>query len=584
MYKRSIRYRNMAALLLFIMLCLVGYKGYFSWLKTDLYAKAAAFQTANNEIEAEADYTKAQQIRVIDYKEPETAEALAALQPAAELKRFFTTLSSDMKAAGEANDITLMLKTYNSYEVKAKEYEAKDEAAKKRFTDLSASNQTNERFTEIFTNAKQQLTKGLETDISSKTFKNDSYIVNLLQLPAVYYKDEKNKKQELNKLLERYDQARLEASFKAKSTEEVLKEISAIRKFYDANGVEAPWLQPKLEIYAQGVLAKQEKNDLKGFIASALLFQSTKELGGASSKVNTYIQTTIRKQFDRAEQLASTQKFADAIALYTVLDSYKDTKKEVSDTEQRWVESDPLQLLRKAVGSEFAFTNVVSAKGQWGSKLAAAGLVDSKLVSALMLQDSKINTAQTALDKGITVKSIQWSDRLGPSGKSDVPVLLLEAASKSRKARYIAYEIKTTEMRKILDVEADKMDYDRTGMLIFDNSLSDGPAPKAYYEYKDSRYAVTKTNTGSNTDVPLIPIAELTNHINEKIRFQGTITSVDNGKAIIQLSNGYILLSGSLKFKQGPAVITGMYIGSNEVRKANSTIYEYKVTVTDLTQ
>ncbi|SFL67131.1 hypothetical protein SAMN03159341_108154 [Paenibacillus sp. 1_12] len=584
MYKRSKRSRDAAVIVLAAALCLAGYKGYISWQKTELYAKGVQLQAAGNELAAQQAYSKAQQIRMIDYKEQETAAALTALNPAAALKGWFTSLSADLKAAENVNDITLLLKTYTTYQAKATELAGLNEASQKRFAEMSASEQMDERFTNAFAYAKQLLIKSLESDISKKTFNGDNAIAYLLQLPAAYFKDENTKKLELNKLLERYDQARLDASFKTKTVGEVLKEVAGIRKFYDAYHVEAAWLQPKLETYAQSTLAKQEKNDLKGFIANVLLFQSSKELGGPSSKTNTYIQTTIRKQFERAEQLASTQKFADAIALYKVLNEYKDTDKEVSELEQRWLEADPLQLLRKAAGTELAFTNVISNKGQAGAKLTAVGVLDNKtLVLARLLPDQKIETSKTAIDQGVTIKSIQWSDRIG--AKKDISSLLLEAASKTRKARYIAYEVNAPELFKVLDVEADKLDYDPTGALLIDNPTGEGAGQKAVYEYRNGRYAFVRAivDTKPGGAALDIPLTEMTLHKNEKIRFQGTITSVDDNKAMIQLNNGYVLLTGNVRFKQGPVTITGIYTGSEEVKKTPAPVTEYKVTVLELT-
>jgi hypothetical protein len=453
----------------------------------------------------------------------------------------------------------------------------------------------------------------------------------------------------------------------------VLKEVTAIRKFYDTNKIAAAWLQPKLDTYAQAYLAKLEKTDLKGFIAAALVFQSAKELSGSSTKLTTYIQTTINKQLERAEQLASTQKFAEAIALYKVLDEYKDTDKEVADAEQRFLESDPQQLLRKAAGTELAFSNMISAKDQAGAKLTAAGILDNKtLVLARLLPNQKIETTRATIDQGLIVKSIQWADRLGT--KKDGTVLQLEAASKTRKVRYLAYEVSTPEMFKILDVEADKMELERTGVLIFDNPIieetggragggsggagtgigtgassgsaaganagtstggnpSISPPLRAYYEYRNGRYSFSRiieskaitdpkaiidskpttdskpiTDSRTTTDprpsdgILDIPLTELTSHRNERVRFQATITSVDDNKATVQLSNGSILLTGNsnLRFKLGAATITGIYTGSEEVKRTNAgnspnatsttnnntntTVTEYKVTVLEVRQ
>ncbi|TDF94078.1 hypothetical protein [Paenibacillus piri] len=580
LYKQSGRSRNAAALLFAFILCLAAYKGYYAWQKTKLYDEAAALQAAGEELAAEAAYMRVQSIRSIDYKENETAAALAVLQPVAQLQRFFAQLDEDLTAAVSANDVALLLSSYKAYQAQAADAAAQDEAGQKRFAEIAAARQADKRFADAFAGAKQKLIQSIEADIGKKTFDSDNAIVLLLQLPAAFFPDEKAKNQQLNKLLDKYDQARLDAAFKDKPFADALKDAVRIRKFYDTNGVEAAWLAPRLEAYAQSALAKLlTKNDLKGFIDTALVYQTAKEFSSPSSKVSSYVQTNIRKQFDRAEQLVASKKFADAIALYNVLDKYQDTGKEVRGVEQLWLESDPLQLLRKAAGNEPKLTHVASAKGSGGVKLMAAGLADEQtLLAARLLQDQKIETAQTGLEKGLTIKSIGWSEQLG-SGKADA-ALLLEAAAKSRKTRYLVYEIKSTQMRKVLDVEADKLEVDRDGAVILDNPVGDGAGRKAYYEYRHNKYVFAKTNT----DFTEIPLTELTAHKNEKVRFPVTITSVEDNKAIVQLSNGFITLSGKVRFKTGPAVITGIYTGLEELKKPPSPTYEYKVTVTEISQ
>lgn len=91
----------------------------------------------------------------------------------------------------------------------------------------------------------------------------------------------------------------------------------------------------------------------------------------------------------------------------------------MSELDQRWLEADPQQLLRKAAGTELTFTNVISNKGQAGAKLTAVGVLDNKtLVLARLLADQKIEMSRTAIDQGITVKSIQWSDQIGKKRRS----------------------------------------------------------------------------------------------------------------------------------------------------------------------
>lgn len=100
--------------------------------------------------------------------------------------------------------------------------------------------------------------------------------------------------------------------------------------------------------------------------------------------------------------------------------------------------------------------------------------------------------------------------------------MLIEAASKTRKVRYLAYEVNTPELFKVLDVEADKIDYDPTGAIIMDNPTGDGAGQKAVYEYRNGRYAFVKTMADTKLGgAPLdIPLTEMISHKNEKSVFR----------------------------------------------------------------
>ncbi|SCW44225.1 hypothetical protein SAMN04487970_100780 [Paenibacillus tianmuensis] len=632
-YKQSVRYRNAAIAVLVLLLLTAGFKMYAWWKKAELYQQAAAQLAAGNAVEAEELFLKAQNIGFIDYKEAEMEQALSALQPVTQAKRLFSSLTDQIASAVAVNDAGSLVKAYESYQASKSQVTKLDEGSQKRFAETAASYNIDARFAEAFGSVKTALIQNVEGAVAKKKFDTDTAVGFLLQIPAVYYKDEAAKRKALNPLLQKYDQGRLDAIVKSKSLDEMLKEGGELQKFYKDRGWEAPWVAARLEKAAQDTLVKLEKNDLGGFLAAAKTVQSNKELFSNSSKLNGYIQTVVNGRLARAEQLIAAKKYAEADELYKTLDAFRDTSKELQALDQRRLESDPAVLFQKA-GIEGALTAATSLKGSNGAQTAAAAVTDKKkLVLVRLFPDQRIEVVEGAVPGDLAaVKSLRPADELSPEGQ---PVLLLEAASKKRKARYVAFEAHGSELKPILDLEADKLETVRKGVVSADNPVPErtektsadknsmdknsqdkngtevsGPqaGAKAVYEYRSGRYVFVKfdkdftTDNAADTDkketkdgaakdakegakeVKSIVANELPKHKNAKVVFQCDIQSVTDNRAIVKFDDLYIVLTGKFKFSAGPAVVTGTYTSTEDLKQGNKTVKAYIVQVSSLVQ
>lgn len=634
-YKRSVRYRNAAIAVLVLLLLAACFKVYAWWQKAELYQQAAAQLAAGNAVEAEELFLKAQNIGFIDYKEAETEQALSALQPVTQAKRLFSSLTDQIASAVAVNDAGSLVKAYESYQSAKSQVAKLDEGSQKRFAETAASYNIDARFAEAFGSVKTALIQSVEGAVAKKKFDADTAVGFLLQIPAVYYKDEAAKRKALNPLLQKYDQGRLDALVKSKSLDEMLKEGEGLQKFYKDRGWEAPWVAAKLEKAAQDTLAKLEKNDLGGFLAAAKTVQSYKELFGSGSKLNGYIQSVVNGRMTRAEQLIAAKKYAEAEELYKTLGAYRDTSQELQALGQRRLESDPAALLQKA-GIEGALTAATSLKGTNGAQTAAAAVTDKKKVVLVRLfTDQRIEVAEGAVPGDLAaVKSIRPADELSPEGQL---VLLLEVASKKRKVRYVAYEAHGSELKPILDLEADKLESVRPGVISADNPVPERTdkngadknstdkngtaAPgsqagaKVVYEYRSGRYVFVKSEENGNNavtngngdvkpdadkkdpkdgtakdakegakEVKSITANELPKYKNSKVVFQCDIQSVSENRAIVKADDVLIVLTGKFKFGTGPAVVTGTYTSTEDLKQGNKTIKAYVVQVSSLVQ
>ncbi|MFC9778882.1 hypothetical protein [Paenibacillus chitinolyticus] len=586
-YHRSIRYRNGAILLLVLMLGLAGYKGYSVWHKADLYARAAAEQAAGRDVEAENLYMLARDISSFDYKNDEISAALSALRPVTELKRLFASLASEIAVTnGGSQEQARLLQAYAAYGAKKAEVAAADESAKKRFGELTDAYKLDEQFAAALTGAKKSLTALLQQGNGASAQEGESAMSLLFQLPASVYKDEKTKRKDLNTLFQKYDTTRLQTIFNQKSFEEALGEIVRIRQFYSERKVEAAWVLPKAETYVQGTLTRLlETNDVPGFLTHAKTFQNLKELSGSSSKVNAFIQSSLRKQTAKAEQLASAGKYADAIALYKVLGDYKDTGKEIRQTEIRWMAAEPGVLLAKAKDN-VRFVQTAGAKGLWGSEAIAVGVTDrGTLVTARLQADGSVVSTEGEIGGGLAVKAVSFADGLG-AGK--LPVVMLESQSRTRNARYTAYEVDASGLNALLDVEADGYKLQSGGVLLVRNPAGAGSGQEAVYKLQGGQYALAEVPQrvpDPSLEAKDIQPSELPQQQAETVvRLPLAITRTGSGMAVAEMDGLNVLLTGKFSWKPGNAVVTGTYTGETKILQGDRSVQAYKINVSHIEQ
>jgi len=593
--KRSRRYVRAALILFVILLLLSAWKSYYARSKMKAYAHAAELQAQGRQLEAEQAYMRVQSMRAFDYKERETAAALSALRPLTELYRTAAQISADIEAARNVGDVPTLVKAAEQWSRMKQAAAGQDEKTRSAFAQSEAEYKPDQRLPDAFAQVKKSLTTGLESWTAGKNAGDgDRMLAYLVQIPAAYYPDEKKKAAELNRLGQTYGQARLNAVLKGTSLAEALGESDKLLQLYAGYRLDSTWISGKVEPFIQNVLSGQlDKNDVKGFLGNVRLLQEHPAVVKTGSKTEAYVRTSVQRLLSRARQLADARKFQDAVELYTLLGSYQNTEKEVLETEQRWMETDPARLLGKAAGEDRDFSYMTSVKGKWGAKAVAAGLAENKtLILARLLQDGSVSKTEAEVGKGVTVTSILLNDSIGGNAS---PVLLLEAPSKNRKARYLVYEALPQELRLLLDLEANSYTLVRKGALQFNNPAGEGPGSKVMYEYRDGglRQAQQTEQPPQQPQAPqqpsykLVTVADLPNSKAENVRFECNIVTVDGSNALGESDNRYVLLTGSgngakANWKPGNALITGMYTGTEQMKIGSQTVNVYRVQVLEV--
>jgi hypothetical protein len=573
-YKQTHKLRFIAFIIAILLLALAAFKIYQSYVKVQDYSKAKASYAAEDYITAEQYYDKASHNGWLQYNDADTRQALINLKPVTEIKSQLNSMSEQINSAHKADDSKALLALHTSYQAMKKDAPVKGDSYSAVFQDMAAKLSMEQQLNEAFSSSIEQLDKALQAEIKKKAFTDDT-VAAYLQIPAVYFGDEAARTTAVQGKLEAYDTARFDALMKESKLKDVLNEGIRLQKFYAQYGISAKWIVPKIEKYAQDQMsAAVQKNDLKSFIEYAKEYEATKELAVSGSKVLAFIQSTVNGQLAGAKQLVNERKYDKAIELYTQLGGYRNTAKQIQEVELAWSTSDPLHILQKAIPDQ-AFTSVINGKDQFGAMIYAAGITSGNLVLVSMQSDMSVDKKEAFIDKNLKSAVIKVTKT--PQG---VPLLVVEAASTSRKSRFIAFEVQPSGLKRWFDLEADGYEWEGSGVMIVDNAAGEGAGQKSFYERRNGEY----TFAGIKPDYIDISLADLHKYKNVKVRFNCTVLAAEGGNAVVMYNGTYILLSGGPTLHPGDALVTGTWVSNEEVKKGTQSFSAYKINVASATQ
>ncbi|WP_426451377.1 hypothetical protein ACP26L_04505 [Paenibacillus sp. S-38] len=539
----------MAIFLLFAATLAAAAKLYYVREHLSLLTQARTAQSAGDLLTAEELYNRALAVPgAFGEHRGEIDAALLALQPVTQAKRVTAELAAEVEAASAAGDVPALLQAHERYRGAQSAAAKAGEDAKQRFAEASQAAGVEAKLAEAYAAARKRAAQQLEAAVAAKGEPGADGVkaaaiaaADLLRLPAAVYGSEAAKRKEANALLQRYDNARIDAAAKTQELGAVLQLGESMRSWYAAVPWEAPWLATKLDKYALTELTALEKKDLPTFLAAGKAVQAHAALlGSGGGKAGAYAEAAVKRQLARAEQLAAARKYDEALELYRALGSYRDTAKEIAALELRRLEGDPAALLAKAGVSEKP-TLTASGKAADGSAMAAGALAGERprLVLARLAGGQGGGDAETAgaagaeaavrlsegeLPQGLKLRSLGFAGEYSPQGR---PLLAAEAVSAERGGHYLLYELQEegAELELVLDVEADKLTATAKGKLTAvrpllasgvqeerrnrsdretrrntdTDSQPQGEVAKGYYEYKNGRYELVHTELAQTT-------------------------------------------------------------------------------------
>ncbi|MEF3310121.1 hypothetical protein PV433_14590 [Paenibacillus sp. GYB004] len=575
-YRNALRLRVAAFVLMLVLLGVAACKLYNGYMKVKDYERALLLYAEQDWVQAELYAAKVVQNRWISYKDTDITQKADELKPVTAIRHELSQLAGRIQSADRNGELQALIGVYAEYGERKKAALAEEGLIAESFAEFAAADGIEDELANALARAAEKAENEIRTGIAGKSFSDEPAIA-LMLLPADFYGGERQKNEKIRTLLTPYDSARIDAWSAQKGIADLFNEGGRLKKLYEQYGKKADWLLPKVEqvVFAR-LSAQLAAKDWATFFQTAKQFEAAKDWAVSGSKSLKLIQDSYKSQLAAADQLVSAGKFAGAVALYETLGTYRDTSAKLKDAELAWATADPKHLLQKAM-PDAAFSSVVTGQSQFGALVYAAGITaDNKLVLVQMKGDKTVDTLEASLDKNAKIKELRAAESPAQQGAQ---ALLLQAASADRASRYIAYDYTSSGLRKLFDFEADGYREERPGVLAVDNDTGKGAGRISLYEYRSGQFAFSRVKP----DFTDINLAELSSYKNVKVRFRCTISTVDNDKAFVVQGGQTIVLTG-MKLKPGQATITGIWTGSEDIKRGEWTVSAMIVAVSEAQQ
>jgi len=530
-YKKVNWSRNVSLLILIVLLVAVSGKMIMAHEKIQTYKEAVKLYESGKLVAAEEKFRAAKlNVFVTDHNK-DIHLILSILTPIREVMEEIDEQAADYN---EENDLDKLVSMYDRWQESQKKWVSGTSVQKDMYGEMLALTHLDKDMKGYFTAIKKtnldKLVKDTVTGISE-----EEGIYNLLnKIPAEYFgRGSSAKSKSIETAFEKYYSTKINKIIENGPVSAIVDE--GIRQFTALTelSLDSSWLEKTLDSnLLEIVRGAINKKDYTAYAESATTIKNLEgSMNGA--EVFAYIETSTADVLERAEQLMAAHKYEDAIKIYEALKPLEDTTKSITSANLLWDKYEPVRVLQRLYpGKEFP--DSVTARNKWGAdSIVAAISSDGGIYFGTLTGEEAMTVIEGNLDgaTGITKLSFQSSLSIGGN-----PVIYIEAKSSERNHHYLAYEIRAGSMVKILDVEADQLTVDSNHVLVVDNPVGEGEGEIAYFEPDDNgQYQFTDIKV----DYTDIEVADIGNYYGKKVRFTVFADQLQNGGALVTLSETY---------------------------------------------
>lgn len=556
--------RNLFIILCSILLVLIAVKGYFINRKIAWVAEAERLFQKKDLIAAEEWYQKTKNNRWIEYKEDQIHSRLQALAPITEIKVRLADLNYAAISADpdSDNDFGKLIQAYSDLSTLRNKYMKTGSQYSSYYKQISVSYQVTEHFVDKFKGFEQRFSAQMDSNLDRRTYENESFRNNLLQIPAAYYGSQTKRTASLSAKFKKYDSRKLTQMSGSGFFGSMLSEALSLSNKYKQLDIAAPWIKKTAESLADQMLRSDMKTEnYTAFASHAKDYVNFVDSAKVKSPLTGYISTQTNRLIKKAKAMVARGEFQQAISLYQAVAGFRDTSKEIEAAKLAWTKAEPIRLLQAADSSK-NYLNVIGGSNRYGAKLYAAGSDETGRIyyAAMDASDQTKVISTSEFPQGRKIRSISIEKQLSTSSS---PVILVEGESSSRKALYSAFSVQEGQMTKLFEFEADGYQATKDGTLLVNNPEGAGAGQTATYAWTGNSYQYQE-EVPPESEYADIALEELLQHPGEKVRFTCSIVSITDSGPLAVFGDSYLLLKSGSLMSTGDVTVSGTLAGQNE--------------------
>lgn len=506
-------------------------------------------------VEAVDWYQKAQSNRTIRYKEELIASRLEELAPITAMKRDLENLADQASRADREQDFDLLMDTYAKLQQVQSHYLAPEQPYNDYYRQMSSRFNISQTFTGYFKNFRTLFLEQMEQNLTGSSYTDESFKRNLLRIPAHLFGTEQEWLDELNAAFQKYDETKLGRMVAQGLVEPMLDNASSMLAEYKAIMLDAPWMRSKVDSLMETLLKSDwDSSDYTAFAIHSRHYVSFASSVQSESGLLTYAKDKMEELMRNAKKSAAGGNYQEAIDLYTAIGHYQDTKSEIHATELAWTIAEPVRLL-PALTDGSSYTHIVDGRDRFGSKAYVVAIdQNNQLFWGRMNAEESVQilTYQDLVAQDqIRTLSV---DPLLSAGNN--PVIIIEAASEARKARYEAFEVREDHIALLYSIEADSLTIQPDKTIYAVNPVGEGEGQTAVFVRADDQYQFA----GIKQDILDISADMVSQYPDALVRFTSTVIYSVSGETLVTGDNSLVLLKGDFSLPAGAKVtITGRF-------------------------
>lgn len=486
--KKSRKTSLIISIIFLVFLAAALWKIYYDIYKITCFNNGEEYYVSGRFVKAEEWFQRARSYGLFEYKDDYISNRLDDLKYVTDLKSSLKSTCDSIKRAYGLKDTKSLISLYNSYMVEYGKAVKVGDASKPVFLEISEGLGIEDTFETYFKKAIDDLKAEADAAISNKSFDNEGFMDNLVNIPSEYFGGEDKKKTEIEAFIKDYDNRKIDilASSDISLTLAQASNIIAFDKKYSFN---YSWIIDKMESVWMNAVKKdisasdftslyKHYSEYKSFIAKY------KSKSGVLGTVDSFITT----EYKQAMEFSDSHKFKEALDLLAAMGSFKDTKQDINDIKLKWILDDPVYTLNGIFTGE-NIRNVYCGTNLWNERVYLLGYKDYNIYFARVDESFQyVKTQYTVYGAASGIKSLRIMKELDYNG----PVIVAEVESPFRKSQYIGLSLQGDKLTEIFKFDADGFSAAGNDRLIVDNPTGAGAGKRCYFTYSDGYFGFSE--------------------------------------------------------------------------------------------